>query len=308
VSMSCVPMKRLLKKPKHNPLSGHHVNGRDRVQDSGFRVQDSMGGGQWAVGSAKPQAVLPGIHPSSFPLPPSAFRLPPLRGFTLIEILLTLCLLVIMSSMAWPQLEKAFSNQRLRKAADMVRTQWCKARIEAMSAGCIRIFRFEIEGNKYRVDGLADNSTSQQTGATADPLATDAVQVFLADKTSSSQNNGNLGGTSVYPEKTLPKDVFFVSSQTVVDTRAATAVNSMSSAGNMPAGNLSANNMSSADDASSTGGSWSEPIFFYPDGTTSTAQLVLKNKEGRMIELFLRGLTGVVKVSDITSSSGQGNL
>ena len=56
------------------------------------------------------------------------------------------------------------------------------------------------------------------------------------------------------------------------------------------------------------GSGWSEPIFFYPDGTTSNAQLLLRNKEGRMIELFLHGLTGIVKVSDVTAAGGQGNL
>ena len=44
---------------------------------------------------------------------------------------------------------------------------------------------------------------------------------------------------------------------------------------------------------------WSDPIFFYPDGTTSDAQLTLKNEEGRAIELNLRGLTGTVEVGDI---------
>ena len=44
---------------------------------------------------------------------------------------------------------------------------------------------------------------------------------------------------------------------------------------------------------------WSDPIFFYPDGTTSDAQLTLKNGQGRAIELNLRGLTGTVDVGDI---------
>ena len=46
---------------------------------------------------------------------------------------------------------------------------------------------------------------------------------------------------------------------------------------------------------------WSDPIFFYPDGTTSDAQLTLKNDQGRSVELNLRGLTGTVDVGDILS-------
>jgi hypothetical protein len=49
------------------------------------------------------------------------------------------------------------------------------------------------------------------------------------------------------------------------------------------------------------GPDWSDPIFFYPDGTTSDAQLTLKNGQHRAIELNLRGLTGTVDVGDILS-------
>lgn len=39
------------------------------------------------------------------------------------------------------------------------------------------------------------------------------------------------------------------------------------------------------------------PIVFYPDGTTTDAALLLKNKRGLMIRVTLRGLTGVTRVS-----------
>jgi len=44
---------------------------------------------------------------------------------------------------------------------------------------------------------------------------------------------------------------------------------------------------------------WSQPILFYPDGTTSDARLTVANEQGRYIDVTLRGLTGVVKVSDV---------
>jgi Tfp pilus assembly protein FimT len=43
------------------------------------------------------------------------------------------------------------------------------------------------------------------------------------------------------------------------------------------------------------------PLFFYPDGTTSTAQVTLGNTEGRGIVISMRGLTGVVNVGEITA-------
>ena len=245
---------------------------RIRVRGSEFRVQNSA------------------FHPSSFIPHPSTFR----PGFTLVEVLLTLCLLVIISAMTWPQLDKIFNTQRLRKAADLVRIQWCKARVEAMSTGGIRVFRYEVEGGKYRLDELATDFSTLQTSTTTDPLSIDSTQLMLAENAASPQNNGNSNTASTNLEKTLPKDIVFLASQTAVDARAAAAINNMPSAVDLVAAG-----------ASSGGGVWSEPIFFYPDGTTSNARLFIKNKDGRMIEMLLRGLTGIVTVGDVIATSAQ---
>jgi hypothetical protein len=57
-----------------------------------------------------------------------------------------------------------------------------------------------------------------------------------------------------------------------------------------------------AEQSSVTDAVWSEPILFYPDGTATSARLVLKNEHGRSIELTLRGLTGVVSIGTVQSS------
>jgi prepilin-type N-terminal cleavage/methylation domain-containing protein len=268
---------------------------------------DSQGSGFGVRGPNSVRSTKYGIrktHPSSFILHPSPFRLPPLHGFTLIEVMLTLCLLVIISSLAWPKLEKTFSKQRLRKAADIVRTQWCKARVEAMKMGAIRVFRYEIEGNRFRLEMLATDPTALLTGTTADSASRGGTQIYLANNNSgSSQNNGNSNTTPAPGDQILPKDIFFVGSQTALDTRAAMAANSVASAGNMPAADAS-----SAGNVSSLGAGWSEPIFFYPDGTTSSARLQMRNKEGLTIDLLLRGITGIVKVGDVIPAGGQANL
>ena len=43
-------------------------------------------------------------------------------------------------------------------------------------------------------------------------------------------------------------------------------------------------------------------VFFYPDGTTSTAQVMLANEHDRFVKVYLRGLTGVPRVGDIVSA------
>ncbi len=48
---------------------------------------------------------------------------------------------------------------------------------------------------------------------------------------------------------------------------------------------------------------WSEPVVFYPDGSTSNARLTLENERGQTIEICLRGLTGVVTVGEVYSEA-----
>ena len=177
-----------------------------------------------------------------------------------------LALLVIIASLAWPTLNRSFETQRLRKAGDLVRAAWGRARVRAMSTGRIHIFQYTVEGDRY--------ATHRRTTAevTVDAAAGDLPAGF-AD---ASYENPIPFGT----ERKLPKEVTFVGSEAIYDTRAEMVA-------------ADANQFRSVDQG------WSEPIFFYPDGTTSTARLVLKNQRGRTLELTLRGLTGVVTVGEV---------
>lgn len=78
---------------------------------------------------------------------------------------------------------------------------------------------------------------------------------------------------------TLPEDVRFAGGQTLFDGRAAIFAQREG-------------------DAVPADGQLSEPILFYPDGTTSTATLILENRHQRQIEISLRGLTGVMTVGE----------
>jgi hypothetical protein len=41
-----------------------------------------------------------------------------------------------------------------------------------------------------------------------------------------------------------------------------------------------------------------QDILFYPDGTTSTAEVTIKNERGKYITIKLRGLTGAARVTN----------
>ncbi|OHB69840.1 MAG: hypothetical protein A2V70_09610 [Planctomycetes bacterium RBG_13_63_9] len=189
------------------------------------------------------------------------------HGFTLVEVMLTLCLLVIIAGMAWPVMDGAFANQRLRKAAEKIRAEWSVARVEAMDSGRTYLFRYLPGEERFRVECYAMAETAD------DP-------VFGGNFDGQTGGLGYSGTTQAASERALPEGVTFVASQTRQDTRAATV-------------------QSAANTASTSRTGWSGPILFYPDGTSSTAELVLKNRHDRHVSLSLRGLTGVVNISEL---------
>ncbi len=191
------------------------------------------------------------------------------RAITLVEVLLVLCLLVVVASIAWPNMERPLSSQRLRKAADGVRMVWGRARIEAMSTGQTLVFRYSIEGDDYSVQSYAgpESVTASQS----------------ADAVEGTTNYDEDPAFMLGAEPRLPDEITFLSGETAADSRSASVA--VEETG-----------------AVASGQGWSEPIYFYPDGSTSTASVVLKNEYDRCVELSLRGLTGVVTVSDAYSA------
>ena len=98
------------------------------------------------------------------------------RAFTLVEVLLTLAIVVIISGLAWVSLQGPFARQRLRSAADAVRSEWCQARVDAMKSGHTYSFRYKVRGSHYHLgpqeaDPSAAVSSSAAPAASADEEA-----------------------------------------------------------------------------------------------------------------------------------------
>jgi len=58
-------------------------------------------------------------------------RWPSVRGFTLVELLVVLALLVSLAALCWPELRKPLAQSRLRDAGRQLRAELGKARQEA---------------------------------------------------------------------------------------------------------------------------------------------------------------------------------
>jgi prepilin-type N-terminal cleavage/methylation domain-containing protein len=187
-------------------------------------------------------------------------------GFTLLELTLVLALLVVVAAMVWPALERPLANERLRRGADKVRAEWTRTRLRAMTTGSPHVFRYQPLTNIYQVE-VWHGAEAQLEAGTVTDFGTPLQPAII---------------TQAVGDKGLPDGVVFDANQTLQDMRA------------MFVG---------ADSAQGQGGAeWSDPIYFFPDGTTSTARLLLRNEQELYIARDLRGLTGVTTVSDVLAA------
>jgi prepilin-type N-terminal cleavage/methylation domain-containing protein len=199
------------------------------------------------------------------------------RAFTLLELLLVVAIIVIITAVAGMATQGPMARQRLRAAADTVRSDWCVARDNAMSSGETYTFRYRVRGDVYRFgpdEGLSLNDLSSQPGSS--PAGTSPG--------SSTSSEGESSDDTLPPpvQKTLPKGIRFYGENGLAE--------------------LAAMGDSAALESAGDSGTWSEPIYFYADGSTSDARVLLAADKRGAVRLSLRGVTGTVTVDDGTTA------
>lgn len=189
------------------------------------------------------------------------------HALTLVEVLLVLALLVVLASLAGPALVRPFAGQRLRAAADQVRTEWAAARLEAIKSGRVYVFRYVPGTGDFSVESQVTPEAQVGDGAVDDPEhpGVPVDEFDLAAK--------------VYH---LPEGVIFAGGESGYDSRAQTV----------------------ARDGGPIAGPSNQSILFFADGTATSAVLSLENREGSAIELSLRGITGVATVGRVMAVGG----
>ena len=183
-------------------------------------------------------------------------------GMTLFEILLVLVLLVVVGSLAMPLLEGGFASIRLRRGTDQVLASWTEARIQAVQTGETHQFLFQTETGLYRVEPWQAGVEPGTDPLDVVPVANDATKPLWLPY-----------------ESQLPEEILFVEGDGLAvegaNGRTVEALNQ----GSSPA--------------------WSAPILFFPDGTTSSASLLLRNERQLYQRITLRALTGVARASEV---------
>jgi type II secretory pathway pseudopilin PulG len=177
-----------------------------------------------------------------------------------VEVLVVLAVLVLIAAVAWPAIQKPLVRRQVQTAADTVRSKLFHARIGAMRSSHVYTFQYQPGSGSYRFSPQDQTSAGQQ----ADDAAQPASDPLLADGEHLPSEDCN-----------LPDGVRFLADDTPDPDAAEPTSTTVAQSGD-------------------GGNGWSDPVFFYPDGTTSDARLVVASGRGYAIHIRLRGVTGNV--------------
>lgn len=217
--------------------------------------------------------------------------LPRRSGFTLFELILVLIILVTLAAIAFPTLEAMVSSRRLQQSAERLQNELLEARVEAMKTGQAQVFRATINGNTYTIEPWLSGNEGSDASAGATVMS--ASGVVETERTST----GQVALSSISSDgdaKQLDNDVQFMGIETLVDARNALEI--QKSGESVPMAGVG---------TASTGGI-SSPLLVYPDGSSTTAQIILADTRGRRMAIQLRGVTGrssIVRLASVDASS-----
>lgn len=103
------------------------------------------------------------------------------------------------------------------------------------------------------------------------PFANSRDQITRANR---DQSYVNVQGNSGFEDNMLPRGIRFATTEVSSDSRAAEVLSG----------------------TGGSGGKGLQQVLFYPDGTSQDASIVMQNEIGGIVEVQLRGLTGLSKV------------
>jgi len=190
------------------------------------------------------------------------------RGYTLMELLLVLAIIVIAAAAVAPSFRGVMRSASLKAAANAVRAELTRAHVHAMKTGRIQVFQYELGGAKYKVepyiggDDALESPDGDPNSANAAPPTTSVGQLPPG-------------------QRALPEGTKFAAGDAAVESRSERVEQELSSAGG-------------------SGVTWSRPILFYPDGSSVDAFVVVGNDHHIGIRVDLRGMTGAVRVGEVS--------
>lgn len=194
-------------------------------------------------------------------------------GFTIVELLLALAILVTLAAMVVPSFTGLLADRRVLRAGDQLRVEFMQARLAAMRSGRTYMVQLCTETHQLRVRPWVDandmTEALDQTGSSSALLTGGSAMV------------GSMQEVDVAAEA---REVDLPEGVTI------TGVNVQSSQRSF---------MIESQVQAEAAAGWGQPILFYPDGTTSTAAVTAMSAGIGQVIVLLRGLTGEATVTDV---------
>lgn len=219
-------------------------------------------------------------------------------GFTLLELLLTLAVIVAVGAITIPNIFDMLAYRQLLRGGSGVRVAMVEARLEAMRTGRTQMMTFQTGGSQFKIEPYA---TADDVTEAADMLG-QGTSVAMGGTAIMPQSAGinSGGGFSADPQTPDPlsgrMDQEMLPGQSVfgiVNVQATARSATMQQQSAM----LNSNNGAASPGAG--GGEWSQPILFYPDGTTSNAVVSITLDGTNQVLVKIRGLTGETDVTEV---------
>ena len=207
-------------------------------------------------------------------------------ALTLFELLLVLAILVALAGVAIPTFDSMVSSRRLGQSVEKLRNEIMSGRVTAMRTGQAQMIRMTLQGKDYSISPWLGGSEAEDASAGATVMQ--AGQIIQTQATT----GGGAKSTSELANSTLQlsEGVSFSIVETLVDSRNASAIEQ--GGGTVP---------TSGGSSQGDGSGLSSPLLLYPDGTCTTAQIVLIDDRGRRMAIQLRGVTGQLKTMRLAS-------
>ncbi len=185
------------------------------------------------------------------------------RGYTLLELLIVVAVMLVVASLTLPALNRPFAKSKLRDAAKQLRVALARARLEAIRTGAPQQFCYQPGGGVYEISA---RSTAEGGGFLPVALEGGVEEAPVAD--------GSAYAAAARYE--LPEGIRFF--DPLAPEAAPDESDSIPSEGDE---------------------SWSAPIVFYPNGRTFNALVRLYGEYDYYVDVTLRGLTGASRIGEI---------
>ncbi len=206
------------------------------------------------------------------------------RGYTLLELMIVLVILVTLLAVVWPNLRRPLGRGLLREAGQQLAQHVAEARILAIESGQTLALRFEPGGSHYAVLPAEATSNDEQ-----DDLALETQEDPYAPWTGDEETDT----APAQIDGLLPNDIEFVDplAEDSVDEALLPGLEDEFSETEAVTDPLGDGEIAgSVED-------WSAPILFYPTGRAENAQFRLRSPDGYIMTITLRGLTGAVTLA-----------